>query len=152
MSRRNPRSLSQTTGEVTDWPHHVTFESTKRYGAQHCQGKRSQFIGVLGTEALLLGVKFRYDSEVTGFTDSQTPAVILRGGEIVRGDAVVVCDGSRSVSRALLAAPGVPPVPRRSSGYSIFRAIVNVNNGLRNDPLCGRELGPSDRSPRDEKS
>ncbi|GAA5846050.1 hypothetical protein JCM3766R1_001350, partial [Sporobolomyces carnicolor] len=109
---------------------------TERYGAQHCQGKRSQFIGVLGTEALLLGVKFRYDSEVTGFTDSQTPAVILRGGEIVRGDAVVVCDGSRSVSRALLAAPGVPPVPRRSSGYSIFRAIVNVNNGLRNDPLC----------------
>ncbi|GAA5969540.1 hypothetical protein JCM3765_002659 [Sporobolomyces pararoseus] len=112
-------------------------ELPREYGAPICQGKRSQFIGVLGTEALLLGVKFRYEAEVTGYSDSEQPAVILKGGEIVRGDVVVVCDGIRSLSRTLLASPGRPPLPRRSSGYSIFRAILNVTPSFREDPLCG---------------
>ncbi|GAA5999503.1 hypothetical protein JCM5350_002781 [Sporobolomyces pararoseus] len=112
-------------------------ELPKEYGAPICQGKRSQFIGVLGTEALLLGVKFRYEAEVTGYSDSEEPSVILRGGEIIRGDVVVVCDGIRSLSRTLLASAGRPPLPRRSSGYSIFRAILNVTPSFREDPLCG---------------
>ena len=112
----------------------------KEYGAPICQGKRSQFIGVLGTEALLLGVKFRYEAEVTGYSDSEEPSVILRGGEIIRGDVIVVCDGIRSLSRTLLASAGRPPLPRRSSGYSIFRAILNVTPSFREDPLCGRKF------------
>jgi len=112
----------------------------KQYGAPICQGKRSQFIGILGTEALLLGVKFRYEATVTGYSDAEEPAVILQGGEIIRGDVVVVADGAKSVSRTLLATPGIPPVPRRSSGYSIFRAIVNITPALRGDDLCGREF------------
>ncbi|GAA6009552.1 hypothetical protein JCM11491_003601 [Sporobolomyces phaffii] len=111
---------------------------SRHYGSPILQGKRSSFIGILGTEALLLGVKFRYDAEVIGYSDSiHRPAIILRGGEILRGDVVVVCDGVKSVSRNLLATPELPPTPRRPSGYSIFRAIVSVGKNFVHDPLCG---------------
>lgn len=108
---------------------------SRRYGAPICQGARTKFVGVLGTEARLLGVKIRYEAEVTGFSDSEHPAVILRGGEVIRGDVVVVCDGIRSVSRTLLASPEVPPIPRKSSGYSIYRAVIGVA-AVRSCSLC----------------
>jgi len=122
---------------------HTDAESRTRaekYGAPILQGKRSHFIGVLGTEARLLGVKIRYETEVTGYSDSsESPAVILAGGEIVRADVVIVCDGARSVSRTLLAEANIPPTPRRPSGYSIYRAIINAGP-IREDPICRREF------------
>ena len=61
--------------------------SAKKYGSVLLQGKRSQFTRVMSREAQRLGVDFRYGADVTGYSDSELrPAVMLRGGELVRGD------------------------------------------------------------------
>lgn len=65
----------------------ATLSSAEKYGSPVLQGKRSQFTRVMDQEARRLGVDFRYDAEVTGYSDSQIkPGVILKGGEMVRGD------------------------------------------------------------------
>lgn len=66
------------------------------YGAPVLQGRRSTFLGSLGTEARLLGISIRLASEVVEYWDSRDePAVVLRGGEVLRAD---VCDSLRRQS------------------------------------------------------
>jgi hypothetical protein len=58
-----------------------------QHGAPILQGRRSTFLGSLGTEARLLGVTIRLASEVVKYWDSnEEPAVVLRGGETLRAD------------------------------------------------------------------
>ncbi|GAA5917153.1 hypothetical protein JCM5296_006651 [Sporobolomyces johnsonii] len=113
---------------------------SKTFGAPLLQGRRAQFLGSLGTEARLLGVNFKLEAEVTGYWDSDNePAVVLRTGEIVRGDVIIVADGIHSVSRRLLASQDRPAAPTRPSGYSIHRAAI-PSTTLRADPRCSHLL------------
>ena len=78
--------------------------SAEKFGSPLLQGKRNAFTCIMDHEARRLGVDFRYDAEVTGYSDSQNqPGVMLRGGEMVRGDVsffpfdlLVRFSGSRS--------------------------------------------------------
>ncbi|GAA5853533.1 hypothetical protein JCM3766R1_004390 [Sporobolomyces carnicolor] len=110
----------------------------EKYGSPVLQGKRSQFTRVMDQEARRLGVDFRYDAEVTGYSDSQIkPGVILKGGEMVRGDVIVVCDGVRSTARRLMADKDSVSLPRKPSGYAIHRSIIATKK-IKDDPVCSR--------------
>ncbi|GAA5863871.1 hypothetical protein JCM8547_006090 [Rhodosporidiobolus lusitaniae] len=99
---------------------------SKQYGAPLLQGRRAGYLGSLGTEARLLGVSIRLESEVSGYLDSEDePAVVLKSGEIVRGDVVLVADGVHSPARDLLAPHDRPAAPKRPSGYSIHRGVAS---------------------------
>lgn len=108
-----------------------------QYGAPILQGKRSHFLGAMGTEARMLGVKFRYGAEVVGYDDSSDrPAAILANEEIVRADTIIICDGVNSSARTLLPKGLEQPASfRRTSGYSIHRAIIDSTR-LEQDPEC----------------
>ncbi|GAA5945902.1 hypothetical protein JCM1841_004541 [Sporobolomyces salmonicolor] len=109
---------------------------SKTFGAPLLQGRRAQFLGSLGTEARLLGVNIKLEAEVTSYWDSDDqPAVVLRTGEVIRGDVIIVADGIQSVSRRLLASQGRPAAPARPSGYSIHRAAI-PSAALQADPRC----------------
>jgi len=139
------------------------FRSSEKYGSPLLQGKRSQFTGIMDHEARRLGVDFRYDAEVTGYSDSQVqPGVMLRGGEMVRGDVsfdscltdpavpsfvltplfhlqlIIVCDGAKSSARRLMADDESALVPRQPSGYAIHRSIISSKD-IKKDPHCSCE-------------
>ena len=74
------------------------YNSNRRpsqYGAPLLQGKRVDFLGSLGDTARLLGVDIHYNSEVTGYVDSDRPAAYLANGEIHQAD-VGLCSLSTS--------------------------------------------------------
>ncbi|GAA5977020.1 hypothetical protein JCM5350_007530 [Sporobolomyces pararoseus] len=94
-----------------------------QYGAPLLQGKRVDFLGSLGVTARLLGVEIHYNSEVTGYVDSDRPAAYLANGEIHQADTIIVCDGINSTSRCLV----TENPERRKSGYSIHRAVMDAD-------------------------
>ncbi|GAA5948540.1 hypothetical protein JCM3765_004916 [Sporobolomyces pararoseus] len=102
-----------------------------QYGAPLLQGKRVDFLGSLGVTARLLGVQIYYDSEVTGYVDSEHPAAYLANGEIYQADTIIVCDGINSTSRCLI---NENP-EQRKSGYSIHRAVMDADP-IAWDPDC----------------
>ncbi|GAA5853268.1 hypothetical protein JCM5353_008947 [Sporobolomyces roseus] len=112
-------------------------ELPSRYGAPLLQGKRSQFLASLGVQARLLGVRFEYNREVVGYDDSSDrPGVILENRELRRADVIIVCDGINSTSRTLLPQSGEKAsTSRRSSGYSIHRAVID-SDVIARDPAC----------------
>ncbi|POY72724.1 hypothetical protein BMF94_4131 [Rhodotorula taiwanensis] len=111
-----------------------------RYGAPILQGRRSTFLGCLGTEARLLGVDIRLASEVVRYWDSrEEPAVVLRGGEVLRADVIIVADGVHSAARRLLTPHVRNGSPRQPSGYSIYRSAI-PSGKLRNDSRCSHLL------------
>ncbi|BGP30930.1 hypothetical protein JCM10296v2_002692 [Rhodotorula toruloides] len=74
------------------------------YGAPLGQGHRAQYLGVLGTEARMLGVEFRTGTEVVEFNDSaKSPSIVTAKGETLFADCIVVADGVSSYARAYLA-------------------------------------------------
>ncbi|ORY88676.1 hypothetical protein BCR35DRAFT_324226 [Leucosporidium creatinivorum] len=110
------------------------------YGAPLLQGSRPQFLGSLGVEARMLGVDIRYESEVVGYWDAEEePAVVLRGGEVVKSDVIIIADGVHSTARELLAAHRGPPTPTQKSGYSIYRGAMK-SNSVKADPVCAHLL------------
>ncbi|GAA5828568.1 hypothetical protein JCM11251_000854 [Rhodosporidiobolus azoricus] len=109
---------------------------SKKYGAPLLQGRRATFLGSLGTEARLLGVNIKLEAEVVEYYDSSDePAVVLRTGEMIRADVIIVADGVHSPARDLLAPHDRPASPKKPSGYSIYRAAVPAT-AIRDDPSC----------------
>ncbi|GAA5890509.1 hypothetical protein JCM6882_002944 [Rhodosporidiobolus microsporus] len=139
------RSGSKGAWQFKDQKGNVVHEEdlsgfTRAYGAPLLQGRRATFLGSLGTEARLLGVSIRLEAEVIEYYDSpDEPSVILRTGEMVRGDVIIVADGVHSPARDLLAPHDRPPPTKRPSGYSIHRAAVSAA-AIRDDPLCRHVL------------
>ncbi|GAA6019694.1 hypothetical protein JCM10207_009230 [Rhodosporidiobolus poonsookiae] len=108
----------------------------QQYGAPILQGRRATFLGSLGVEARMLGVSIRLESEVVGYLDSDgEPGVVLRSGETLRSDVVIVADGVHSPARELLAPHDRPASPRTPSGFSIHRAVISAAD-IAADPEC----------------
>ncbi|BGP20835.1 hypothetical protein JCM10213_008130 [Rhodosporidiobolus nylandii] len=108
----------------------------EQYGAPLLQGRRATFLGAMGTEARLLGINIRLEADVIAYLDSEDePGVVLRTGEKLTGDVIIVADGVHSPARDLLAPHDRPPAPRVPSGYSIHRAAV-PSTTLRQDKQC----------------
>ncbi|BGP58578.1 hypothetical protein JCM8202v2_006247 [Rhodotorula sphaerocarpa] len=116
-------------------------DSIDMYGAPVLQGRRSTFLGSLGTEARLLGISIRLASEVVEYWDSRDePAVVLRGGEVLRADVIIVADGVHSSSRQLLTSqPDCTGEQELSTGYSIYRSAVSAEK-IKLDPRCAHLL------------
>ncbi|GEM11814.1 monooxygenase [Rhodotorula toruloides] len=110
-------------------------ELSARYGAPILQGRRAAFLGSLGVEARLLGAQIRLNSEVVKYWDAEDePAVVLRGGEVVRGEVIIAADGVHSIARRLLAPHDRPDVQRKPSGYAIHRSAISAE-AVAQDPL-----------------
>ncbi|BGP44002.1 hypothetical protein JCM10450v2_008218 [Rhodotorula kratochvilovae] len=117
------------------WQENVD-ELPAQYGAPILQGRRASFLGSLGIEARLLGVNIRLEAEVVQYWDAEDePAVMLRSGEVIRGDVILVADGVHSPARRLLAPHDRPAPPKRPSGYSIHRAVMSTET-IAVDPVC----------------
>ncbi|BGP04019.1 hypothetical protein NBRC10513v2_007760 [Rhodotorula toruloides] len=120
--------------------HENVGEFSAKYGAPILQGRRAAFLGSLGVEGRLLGVQIRLDSEVVKYWDAEDdPAVVLRGGEVVRGDVIIAADGVHSVARQLLAPRDRPAKQRKPSGYSIHRSAISAE-AVAQDPLVSHLL------------
>ncbi|BGP35914.1 hypothetical protein JCM10296v2_007766 [Rhodotorula toruloides] len=121
------------------WEENVSDFAAK-YGAPILQGRRAAFLGSLGVEARLLGVQVRLNSEVTKYWDAEDePAVVLRGGEVMRGDVIIAADGIHSVAQQLLAPRDRPAKQRKPSGYSIHRSAISAES-VAQDPLVSHLL------------
>ncbi|TKA50020.1 hypothetical protein B0A53_06502, partial [Rhodotorula sp. CCFEE 5036] len=111
-----------------------------QHGAPILQGRRSTFLGSLGTEARLLGVTIRLASEVVKYWDSnEEPAVVLRGGETLRADVVIVADGVHSPARWLLTPHARKAAEKIPSGYSVHRSAISAEK-LKADSRCSHLL------------
>ncbi|BGP28100.1 hypothetical protein JCM10295v2_007087 [Rhodotorula toruloides] len=97
------------------------------YGAPILQGRRAAFLGSLGVEARLLGAQIRLNSEVVKYWDAEDePAVVLRGGEVVRGETYTHRDAGHSASL----------------DWRDRKPIDEVQASLRNwDPVLQRVIG-----------
>ncbi|GAA6035431.1 hypothetical protein JCM8097_000252 [Rhodosporidiobolus ruineniae] len=96
------------------------------FGAPLLQGRRAGFLGSLGTEARMLGVRILLDSEVVAYSDSEDqPGVQLSSGELLRSDVIIVADGVHSPARDLLAPHDRPATQKQPSGYSIHRGVAS---------------------------
>ncbi|GAA5958819.1 hypothetical protein JCM3765_006048 [Sporobolomyces pararoseus] len=138
MSERSTKNKDWIVNDSTGKELHRedVFSIAEKFGSPLLQGKRNAFTCIMDHEARRLGVDFRYDAEVTGYSDSQIqPGVMLRGGEMVRGDVVIVCDGAKSSARRLMADDESVSTPRQPSGYAIHRAIISSKE-IKNDPSC----------------
>ncbi|GAA6000800.1 hypothetical protein JCM5350_007456 [Sporobolomyces pararoseus] len=142
MSERSTKDKDWIVNDSTGKELHRedVFSIAEKFGSPLLQGKRNAFTCIMDHEARRLGVDFRYDAEVTGYSDSQNqPGVMLRGGEMVRGDVIIVCDGAKSSARRLMADEESVSTPRQPSGYAIHRAIISSKE-IKNDPSCSREF------------
>lgn len=92
------------------------------------QGQRAHYLGDLGVEARLLGVEIRENSEVVKYADwTRSPGVVLRGGQAITADVILVADGIHSNGRQLLRerlGPAVGKRQEKTSDYSIYRGLV----------------------------
>ncbi|GAA5988456.1 hypothetical protein JCM10908_003575 [Rhodotorula pacifica] len=115
-------------------------DMVERHGAPILQGRRSTFLGILGTEARMLGVNVRLASEVVKYWDSKDePAVILRGGETLRADVIIAADGVHSPARWLLTPHARKAADKLPSGYSIHRSAITAER-LKQDKRCSHLL------------
>lgn len=113
------------------------------YGAPLLAGHRAHFLGSLGVECRMLGVKIRLETEVTKYHDSRhSPSVVVGSGEVIFADVILVCDGVNSQARSLLTGR---PKPQTPSDYSIHRAAMKADT-IRADKKCAHLLDGSIRT------
>ncbi|KAM0788161.1 hypothetical protein ACM66B_001323 [Microbotryomycetes sp. NB124-2] len=123
---------------------------TETYGAPMLQGSRAKFLGVLGTEARMLCVEFKLDTQVVAYHDSsRSPSLETASGEIMFADVIVVADGINSRSRDLLhdqleAAneTGIDPttLTKIVSPYAIHRGMLEDVSAVRSNSTTSHLL------------
>ncbi|KAL9118845.1 MAG: hypothetical protein Q9187_004602 [Circinaria calcarea] len=88
------------------------------YNAPYLVAHRADFLNVLTSEALRLGVIIRLGSRVAEL-DFDTPAIRLSSGERFQADAVIGADGLRSSCREALLGRPDPPYFTGEMGYRL---------------------------------
>ncbi|KAI5475153.1 hypothetical protein MNV49_001869 [Pseudohyphozyma bogoriensis] len=108
----------------------------EKFGAPLLQGHRAQFLGSLGIEARLLGVKVLYERDVYQYRDTpRKPAIVTKQGDVIYADTILICDGTSSRSRDLLIPRGHRPAVELSD-YSIFRSAQSSDQIMADPQIC----------------
>lgn len=82
-----------------------------------------------------LGIKFRFGSRVTSYSEDDTGAeVVIGDNERVRADAIIACDGIHSPARKYIT--GVKQLAR-PSGFAVYRSWFSLDR-LADHPLTKR--------------
>ncbi|KAJ5793934.1 hypothetical protein N7457_000533 [Penicillium paradoxum] len=105
-------------------------DAEEEFGVPSLIGHRGHLHQIMLDHATKLGVEVRPGSEVVDY-DSAKPSIILKSGQEITGDVVVVADGVRSIGKT--AVLGYYDKPQHS-GYAVWRAFAD-GTALRNDPL-----------------
>lgn len=95
-------------------------------------GHRGEFHRIVYEYAQEIGVEIQASKKVVQYLDTDSErGVLLESGEKMLGDAVLACDGPKSLARSQLL--GLPE-SKVNSGYAIFRAYFNVTDEMKKNP------------------
>ncbi|KAB5580373.1 salicylate hydroxylase [Coniochaeta sp. 2T2.1] len=99
-------------------------------------GHRGEMHRIVYEYAVEIGVDMRFGKRVVQYLDTDAErGVVVKGPdgmeERILGDAVLACDGPRSLARSQLLQL---PESRVNSGYAIFRAYFNITDEMRQLP------------------
>ncbi|KAF5000691.1 hypothetical protein FDECE_11154 [Fusarium decemcellulare] len=94
-------------------------------------GHRGAMHEIVYDYAMEIGVDIQVNKRVEKYLDSDVErGVLIEGGEKILGDAVLACDGPKSLARQDLLGLRESKV---NSGYAIFRAFFEITPELRKD-------------------
>lgn len=112
-------------GHVASMP--LTGEYRRRFGHPYAVVHRGELHGLLLAACRRApSVELRAGCRALGYRQSPSgegAAVLLAGGELVSGDAVIGADGVRSAIRAQLVGDGAP----RVAGITVYRTVVPMD-------------------------